>query len=156
MITLSVGRYENGVGGEDCLDYDAALILANFSFLVPPESEARGLIATALDRDAALVRGQRNPDGGFPSHRRPEKYAFGTKTTVVEVGGSNMWASYSRLMTLAFAAEVAGKSDNAATPFLPRSCSKTLVGCVVLRKRGGRSTPSVNARRSSLLLLCSY
>ena len=136
------------------MDYDAALILANFSFLVPPE--ARGLIATALDRDAALVRGQRNPDGGFPSHRRPEKYAFGTKTTVVEVGGSNMWASYSRLMTLAFAAEVAGQSDNAATPFLPGSCLRTLVGCLIPLRGGGRSTPSVTARRGSLLLLLCF
>ena len=41
-------RYTSGVGGEDCLDYDAALILANFSFLVPDQKAAISAVRMLL------------------------------------------------------------------------------------------------------------
>ena len=106
--------YENDVGGEDCLDYDAALVLANF-FCVDACAGLRDTIVAALDRTAAAVRGQVNADGGFPSHRRATQYQFGSKSTTVEVEGSNLWATYSRMMTLAFAAHSAGRPTRLVT-----------------------------------------
>ena len=117
----------------------AALVLANFSFVVPSH---HATITAALDKCAAEVRRQRNADHGFPSHRRNENYAFGTKTTVVPVGGSNLWATYSRMMTLAFAAGVAGRRTGYVTssnlmevwdagtgraPTFPKTCNPS--GC---------------------------
>jgi len=88
--------YESGTGGEDCLDYDAASIVANLGFLQP---DSRPRIAAALQRLREGLEVCRNPDGGFAAHRRSETYYFGTSTTPVGPGESSLWATYSRLLT---------------------------------------------------------
>lgn len=88
--------YEAGTGGEDCLDYDAAIILSNLGLLHPAWREA--ITACFLRLGEALVL-CRNADGGFAPHRRAETYYFGTRTTPVLPGQSSLWATYARLMT---------------------------------------------------------
>ncbi len=90
--------YESGKGGEDCLDYDAVFILSNLS------SIDRRFAPTVKKSFLKCLKGImvcKNPDGGFSSHRRNETYFFGTKTTAVPPGKSNLWATYSRLLTIA-------------------------------------------------------
>ena len=95
--------YEVGTGGEDCLDYDAVNILVNFSFVTNYNREA---IQQSLRRVITGVLECQNEDGGFACHRRQEPYRFGTFTTEVSMGGSSLWSTYSRLITLAMASYV--------------------------------------------------
>jgi hypothetical protein len=95
--------FETGTGGEDCLDYDATLILANFYFLAP---QCQTEIKSALGRCRDAIAICANDDGGFACHRRDEVYNFGTKTTLVAPGQSSLWATYSRLMTIAMITEL--------------------------------------------------
>lgn len=95
--------YESGKGGEDCLEYDAVLILSNFNFLTPRYARE---IEQALRRCQQGVMVCLNEDGGFAPHRRPEAYNFGTRTTTVEPGQSSLWATYGRMLTIAMAGMV--------------------------------------------------
>ncbi len=90
--------YESGKGGEDCLDYDAVFILANLCFT---NKEFEAVIKESFLRCLKGIMVCKNPDGGFSCHRRNETYFFGTKTTVVPTGKSSLWATYSRLLTIA-------------------------------------------------------
>ena len=90
--------YEVGTGGEDCLDYDAVNILVNFSFLT---SYKQDLIKRSLEKVMAGLEKCKNMDGGYACHRRSEPYRFGTFTTEVPIGGSSLWSTYSRLITMA-------------------------------------------------------
>lgn len=95
--------YETGTCGEDCLDYDAVCILVNLSFISSGLDEK---IKIALQK---LLRGIikcRNTDGGFCCHRRKEPYRFGTFSTQVPVGGSSLWSTYARIVTIAMAAKI--------------------------------------------------
>lgn len=87
--------YETGSGSEDCLDYDAAVILSNLGFQKP---KLRHKILEAFDCLEAGLSVCRNADGGFRPHCRDEIYFFGTNTTPVKPGESSLWATYSRLM----------------------------------------------------------
>ena len=95
--------YESGSGGEDCLDYDAVLILSNFYFLTPRYA---GQIEDALRRCQQGIAVCLNADGGFAPHRRDEPYNFGTRRTTVAPGHSSLWATYGRLLTIAMAGMV--------------------------------------------------
>lgn len=100
--------YETGTGGEDCLDYDAVLILTNFYFLVPGYQEK---IEQSLEKCQQAIMTCLNPDGGFSPHRRNETYNFGTNLTLVEPRKSSLWATYSRLLTIAMAGKILDPSD---------------------------------------------
>ncbi len=93
--------YESGTGGEDCLDYDAVMILSNLNFVDPDRTPT---VRQALEKCLAGIMVCRNDDGGFACHRRPETYYFGTRTTAVPPGSSSLWATYSRLLTIAMIA----------------------------------------------------
>lgn len=95
--------YNTGSCGEDCLDYDAVNILVNFSFLEP---SYKGRIKKALQSLLGSMNTCVNPDGGFCCHRRNENYYFGTITTKVPAGGSSLWSTYSRLLTIAMASRI--------------------------------------------------
>lgn len=95
--------YESGTCGEDCLDYDAASILVNFYFA---SDFYRVQIKQALERLLDAIESCRNSDGGFCCNRRQEKYRFGTFTTEVFAGGSSLWSTYSRILTIALATKV--------------------------------------------------
>ncbi|NIA20958.1 MAG: hypothetical protein GWP05_03070 [Anaerolineaceae bacterium] len=88
--------YESGTGGEDCLDYDAAIILSNLGL---QGTQYRDRILEAFDRLEAGLEVCRNDDGGYAAHRRQETYYFGSRTTPVGPGQSSIWATYSRLLT---------------------------------------------------------
>ena len=47
----------------------------------------------------------------------------------------------------------AGQSDNSVAPFLPRICSRALVGCFGPPSKAGRGSPSATSRCCALLLL---
>lgn len=100
--------YENGSGGEDCLDYDAVLILVNFYFLT---GEFKSEIEQSIQKCQKAVLTCLNADGGFSPHRRGKPYNFGTKSTLVEVGNSSLWATYGRLLTIAMAGRILNPSD---------------------------------------------
>ena len=95
--------YNVGSCGEDCLDYDAVNILVNFSFITDFYSEE---VRQALERLLYVIEDCRNLDGGFCCHRRNENYRFGTLTTEVPIGGSSLWSTYSRLLTIAMAEKI--------------------------------------------------
>lgn len=95
--------YNPGTCGEDCLDYDAVNILVNFSFFAGSYLDE---IKKALELLLSAMDGCVNPDGGFCCHRRNENYYFGTITTEVPMGGSSLWSTYSRLLTIAMATKV--------------------------------------------------
>lgn len=95
--------YEVGTCGEDCLDYDATNILVNFSFMVNNYQEEVG---KALGRLLNAIEYCKNPDGGFCCHRRNENYRFGTFSTEVTKGGSSLWSTYSRILTIAMATKI--------------------------------------------------
>jgi len=105
--------YETGTGGEDCLDYDGILILANFSFLAP---RSRERIKQSLDKCQRAIMVCANNDGGFSPHRRNETYNFGTNLTLVEPGKSSLWATYGRLLAIALAGKVLDPSDDTFVP----------------------------------------
>jgi prenyltransferase beta subunit len=90
--------YETGQGGEDCLDYDAIMILSNLSLMDRRHEQA---VKTAFQKCLQGIMVCKNIDGGFACHRRNETYYFGTKTTAVAAGKSSLWATYSRLLTIA-------------------------------------------------------
>lgn len=100
--------YETGSGGEDCLDYDAVNILVNFSFITGSVTPGfmKKEVRECLERLLGAFEGCVNPDGGFCCHRRAERYRFGTYTTEVLRGGSSLWSTYSRLLTIAMATQV--------------------------------------------------
>lgn len=104
--------YKSGAGGEDCLDYDAVLILTNFYFLAPAY---RKKIAQSLQKCRQAVMTCANPDGGFAPHRRNETYNFGTDLTLVEPGQSSLWAAYGRLLTIAMAGKILDPADQTFT-----------------------------------------
>jgi hypothetical protein len=60
--------YESGAGGEDCLDYDAVLILSNTYFLCDDARNKRR-IEQAFERCFEGILINRNPDGGFAYSR---------------------------------------------------------------------------------------
>lgn len=95
--------YEMGSCGEDCLDYDAVNIIVNFSFITDYRQKE---IRQALGKLLNAIRSCKNPDGGFCCHRRDENYKFGTVTTEVPFGGSSLWSTYSRILTIAMATKV--------------------------------------------------
>jgi len=90
--------YETGKGGEDCLDYDAVMILSNLSLI---DSRYEQAVKSVFQKCLKGIMVCQNPDGGFACHRRDETYYFGTKTTAVAAGKSSLWATYSRLLTIA-------------------------------------------------------
>lgn len=97
--------YETGTCGEDCLDYDAANILVNFSFVTDYYHEE---ILCVLKKLIEAMPECKNPDGGFCCNRRNESYRFGTITTEVPNGGSSLWSTYSRILTIAMAMKLLG------------------------------------------------
>ncbi len=98
--------YETGTCGEDCLDYDATSILVNFYYAY---NFCHRQIRGALEKLLSVIGKCENPDGGFCCHRRNEQYRFGTFTTQVPIGGSSLWSTYSRILTIALAAKIAKK-----------------------------------------------
>ncbi len=97
--------YDVGSCGEDCLDYDAVNILTNFYFLTD-DPIIKMKIKLCFQKLLDVIPQCINSDGGFCCHRRNEKYRFGTWTTEMEIGGSSLWATYSRLVTIAFATKI--------------------------------------------------
>jgi hypothetical protein len=95
--------YETKTCGEDCLDYDAVNIIVNFSFIHNGYDKK---IKKSLTRLLDAIESCKNSDGGFCCHRRDENYRFGTFTTEVPVGGSSLWSTYSRILTIAMAGKV--------------------------------------------------
>lgn len=95
--------YDIGASGEDCLDYDAVNILVNFYFIVDSYLEET---KRALERLLNAIEHCKNPDGGFCCHRRNVSYRFGTITTEMPLGGSSLWSTYSRILTIAMATKI--------------------------------------------------
>ncbi len=95
--------YDVGTGGEDCLDYDAVNILVNFTHIT---DYRRNDIKTCLTKVLDALHLCKNQDGGYCCHRRSKPYQFGTRTTEVPIGGSSLWSTYARLLTIAMATQV--------------------------------------------------
>ncbi|HBE04720.1 MAG TPA: hypothetical protein DC049_19910 [Spirochaetia bacterium] len=102
--------YQTESGGEDCLDYDAVLILCNFYFLT---AKFQKEIKCCFQKCLQAVMINANPDGGFSSHRRPEIYNFGTKKTLAQPLTSNLWATYSRLLLIAMIHKILSPQESA-------------------------------------------
>lgn len=103
--------YESGTGGEDCLDYDAVLILSNMFFL-SRDFERKKQIEKCFQKCLTGIMVNQVSGGGFSCHRRNENYYFGTKTTIVPPGGSSLWATYSRLMAIAMMSKILNLPGN--------------------------------------------
>ncbi|MFA5645595.1 MAG: hypothetical protein WDA18_04480 [Candidatus Ratteibacteria bacterium] len=88
--------YKIGIGGGQCLDFDAVNILSNLYWKGFFQEEI--LLAMRKVEKAILIN--RNSDGGFSYQRTEDKFTFGTPATSFISHTSAMWESYARLLTI--------------------------------------------------------
>ena len=138
--------YESGSGGEDCLDYDAVNILVNFYF---HSNYRREQIRNALKKLSVGIEQCKNSDGGFCCHRRNKPYRFGTFTTEVPVGGSSLWSTYSRILTIAMTAKVLDNRSDSGSWDLGNNIMEIWDGRVGNMSRYHNFSNLINCRNST-------
>jgi len=95
--------FESGVGGCQCLDYDAMLILANGYVLLP---SMRAGIKAACQRVLDAIMVNHNPDGSFADAQVPETRYWTTKAAAYRADQGSIWDTYARMMTVAMCIEI--------------------------------------------------
>lgn len=97
---------ENGIGGGQCLDFDAGFVLVNGWHLIP---RLRKKIEPAMDRLAKAILVNRNPDGSF-AHNQTEAGSIGSSQTTFGAREGGLWELEARLKVLAMHAGIFSSS----------------------------------------------
>lgn len=96
---------QSGIGGSQCLDFDAAFILCNSFFLL--EDKPPSIRAAALRLMESLKTVWKN-DGAFADCHLKETRYWGTKAACYMADQGSLWDTYARLMTLAMCLKMQG------------------------------------------------
>jgi len=94
---------EPGLGGEQCLDFDAMLVFANGHAAV---ESLREPIERAAHRLLDAIVLNRNDDGSWADSQRDELRHWGTRAAAFRCRDGSLWDTYARLMTVAYATRV--------------------------------------------------
>jgi hypothetical protein len=98
-----------GIGGSQCLDYDAIHILSNFYWFFPYRQKD---ITECLKKAGNALLVNHNPDGGFSHNRKePETFGSGSKETAMKAGQSGLWETYARCLVLAMVSRIVPESS---------------------------------------------
>lgn len=100
--------YQTDVGGDQCLDFDAALILVNGWNSQPA---LRGGISRAMEKLWSAVHVNRLPCGGFSDSRQPVLRHWATQAAAYRSDGASLWDTLARLLTLGMAWRVLTGQD---------------------------------------------
>ena len=95
--------FESGLGGSQCLDYDAMLILANGHALLP---DMRDKIKADCQRVLDAIMVNHNADGSFADTQLCETRYWTTKAAAYRADQGSVWDTYARMMTIAMCIEI--------------------------------------------------
>jgi hypothetical protein len=98
--------YLTGVGGGQCLDFDAVSILSNLYW----KGSFREGVVECMARVEKAILVNRNEDGGFSYQRTRRRWDFGTPATSFVSKTSAMWETYARLLTIGMTSAVIPES----------------------------------------------